>query len=140
MQQFISSNACADEWIVIHLIMTKRKDKPSADRIEKAILEAAAAREKAIAPAIEVVRHIHQSLVTMPAFTLSDGTKACIEPYIAPELDKDGDACCGIDVILSNGSHLEFMLKNTGWGKAFAPQIRQQMAGQVESRSQGRER
>jgi hypothetical protein len=125
---------------MICLVMTTRNEKPTQDQVKKAILEAAAAREKALAPAMEVVEHIHRALMAMPLFTLSDGTKGCIEPYVSPEIDKDGDASCSIDVILSNGSHLEFKLKNTGWGKAFAPQIRQQMAKQVESRSKERQR
>ena len=45
---------------------------------------------------------------------------ARVEDYYPPEVNDDGDLACGFDVVLDNGTHLEFSIKNTGWGKSFA--------------------
>ncbi len=36
-----------------------------------------------------------------------------------PEITDDGELACGFDVILDNGTQLEFTMRNTGWGKSF---------------------
>ena len=56
----------------------------------------------------------------MSAFTLADGKKARFDGDIPPEQNDDGEVTCGFDVLIDNGSHLEFTVTNTGWGKAMA--------------------
>lgn len=89
-------------------------------RVRELITEANKARGEAMAPAQEVLEHLYQSLLAVPEFTLKDGTKARLDPYYAPEVDDDGELRCGVDVLLDNGSHLEFTMANTGWGKSLA--------------------
>jgi hypothetical protein len=77
------------------------------------------------APAQEVLEHVHRAILAIPEFTLKDGTKAKVTDLAPPQANDDGDMQCGFDVELANGSHLEFYLKNTGWGRPFtalAPQ------------------
>jgi hypothetical protein len=70
-------------------------------------------------PAHEVIAHLYKALLNMEPFTLMDGTPVRVEKYVPPEINDAGEAECGVDVILPNG-HLEFMMRNTGWGKSFA--------------------
>src|SRR6266404_4523663 len=91
-------------------------------RIRELLEEREALRAKATAPAKEVLEHLYKAIMATPSFTLKDGTKATLDPYFSPELDKNGELQCGVDVLLDNGTHLEFMVTNTGWGKAIAPQ------------------
>ena len=77
------------------------------------------AKEETTTPAREVLEHLYQAIVALPAFTLQDGSRVEVEKYYAPELNDAGELKCGFDVRLENGSHLEFTVKNTGWGKSF---------------------
>ncbi len=76
-------------------------------------------KEEATAPAKEVLDHVYQALLRTPEFTLADGTKARVDAYYAPELDDEEELKCGFDVLLDNGTHLEFTVRNSGWGKSF---------------------
>jgi hypothetical protein len=75
------------------------------------------------APAQEVLEHIHNSILAMPAFTLRDGTKARVTNLAAPAPNDDGDLVCGFDVQLPGNAHLEFYVKNTGWGRPFVAAV-----------------
>lgn len=72
------------------------------------------------APAQEVLEHVHKAILALPAFTLKDGTTARVSDLAAPAMNDDGELVSGFDVDLGNGGHLEFYLKNTGWGKSLA--------------------
>ena len=72
------------------------------------------------APVKEVMDQVHQAVLATPAFTLKDGRTAKVENYFPPEADDEGELSCGFDVVLDDGTHLEFSIKNTGWGKSFA--------------------
>ena len=76
-------------------------------------------KPESIAPAKEVLEHLYKAVLRTPEFTLSNGVKARLDPYYAPEVNEEGELKCGIDVLLDNGTHLEFTVKNTGWGKSF---------------------
>jgi len=76
-------------------------------------------REKA-KPAKEILDHIYKVIVATPGFALDDGAKVAVERFYAPEVDLDGELHCGFDVRLPDGSHMEFTVKHTGWGKPFA--------------------
>jgi hypothetical protein len=77
------------------------------------------AKRETTSPAQEVITHLHKALLNMEPFTLSDGTSVRVKAYQPPEINDRGEAECGVDVILPNG-HLEFTMRNTGWGKSFA--------------------
>lgn len=77
------------------------------------------ARQEATAPTAEVMQRLHDALLTTPEFVLADGTKARVESFYAPEADDDGELSFGVDVVLDNGNHLEFTVKQTGWGRSF---------------------
>lgn len=77
----------------------------------------AAHKTETTAPALEVLEHVYQSLLLCPEFTLQDGRKACVQPFETPALDGQGEPRCGFDVRLDDGSHLEFTVRNTGWGR-----------------------
>lgn len=89
-------------------------------RIEELLAQAKIEKRKTTAPAIEVLEHLYQAILAVPEFTLKDGKKARLDPYIKPEIDEDGNAQCGFDILLDDGSHLEFMVSNTGWGRALS--------------------
>ncbi len=78
------------------------------------------AKEETTQPAQEVIAHLYKALLKMEPFTLLDGTRVSVKSYQPPEINDAGEAQCGVDVLLPNG-HLEFTMKNTGWGKAFTP-------------------
>lgn len=82
----------------------------------------AKAKEETAQPAHEVIARLYQALLKMEPFTLLDGTRVSVKAYQPPEINDAGEAQCGVDVILPNG-HLEFTMKNTGWGKAFTPSM-----------------
>lgn len=90
-------------------------------RVQELLAAADAARQETTASAKEVMDHLQQALLAIPPFTLKDGTKAQLNPYISPELNKDGQVAFGVDVLLENRGHLEIMVTNTGWGKSFHP-------------------
>jgi hypothetical protein len=69
-------------------------------------------------PAMEALAHLHKALLAVPPFTLKDGRKVYVEAYQQPAINDDGEAECGVDVKLPDG-HLEFTLRNSGWGKSF---------------------
>ena len=69
-------------------------------------------------PAREVMEHLYQAIVAAPEFALKDGTKAKTEPLGAPEVNDEGEGSFSFDVALDDGSHLEFTVKNTGWGRS----------------------
>jgi hypothetical protein len=82
----------------------------------------AKAEEETTQPAQEVIAHLYKALLKMEPFTLLDGTPVRVEAYQLPEINDAGEAQCGVDVKLPNG-HLEFTMRNTGWGKAFTKAI-----------------
>jgi hypothetical protein len=84
------------------------------------------AKQETTEPAREVLEHLYQAMVAIPSFTLRDGTKVEIEPYYAPQMNDAGELKCGIDARLPDGSHLEFTVANTGWGKSFVADHAQQ--------------
>ena len=96
------------------------RKKPTIDEL------AARYKPETTAPVKEVLEHVHQAVLATPAFTLKDGTKAKVEDFFPPEVGSDGELSFGFDVVLENGSHLEFTVKNTGWGKSFAAQAAKQ--------------
>jgi hypothetical protein len=75
-------------------------------------------KAEATAVATEVLEHLYRAILKIPAFTLKDGRTARVEDYSPPEINEDGEAECGIDVMLPDG-HLEFTMRNSGWGKSF---------------------
>jgi hypothetical protein len=90
-----------------------RQTRPTPEQI-RALQEAADAHAK------EVVSHIYRAMLKTPAFTLLNGTTCRVESYYEPEVNSEGDLKCGIDVRMEDGSHLEFTVGHTGWGKAIA--------------------
>lgn len=72
----------------------------------------------------QVLDHVYRALIAMPPFTLRDGTKVELSDYINPEKNDEGDMHCGFDALLGDGSHLEFTMTNTGWGKALDDRFR----------------
>jgi len=42
-------------------------------------------KEEAVTPAKEVLEHVYQAILGTPEFTLTDGKKARVDPYIPPE-------------------------------------------------------
>lgn len=94
------------------------------ERIRRLLEDHRDADRAMTAPAKEVAEHLYQSLLALPEFTLKDGTKARMKPYLAPEPNKDGEMQCGVDVVLDNGSHLEFTMRNSGWGKPFSQELK----------------
>jgi hypothetical protein len=62
---------------------------------------------------------IYQALLALNELKLSDGKTAKVEAFFPPQEDAEGRLHCGFDLRLANGKHLEFTLKNTGWGKSF---------------------
>ena len=77
------------------------------------------AKQEATEPTREVMQRLHDALLTTPEFVLADGTTARVESFYAPEADDDGELSFGVDVVLDNGNHLEFTVKQTGWGRSF---------------------
>ena len=92
-------------------------------RLQDLLASVDQAKRESTASATEVLEHLHKALLAIPPFELRDGTKARLDPYIAPQSGQDGQMTCGIDVLLDNGVHLEFTMTNTGWGKAFQPEF-----------------
>lgn len=100
---------------MLHLTMTKNR------RVEELMATVDAAKRETTASAMEILEHLHRALLAIPPFTLKDGTKARLDPYIKPEINAEGEATCGVDVLLENVGHLEFTVRNSGWGKSFLP-------------------
>ena len=75
-------------------------------------------KQETTTPAREVMEHLYQAIVAAPEFTLKDGTRAKTELLGAPELDSEGELYFSFDVALDNGSHVEFTVRNTGWGRS----------------------
>ncbi|MDA7980150.1 MAG: hypothetical protein MPJ50_15395 [Pirellulales bacterium] len=92
--------------------MGKRK---AAEWLEQIL----AAKDEVTGPAEEILSKLYEALLQLPEFELADGTKAQVEAYYPPGVDEEGEVHCGIDVRLSNGSLLEFTLKNSGWEKLY---------------------
>ncbi|HEY4330137.1 MAG TPA: hypothetical protein VGN88_10415 [Phycisphaerae bacterium] len=82
----------------------------------------AKAKQETTSPALEVIAHLRKALLNIQPFKLMDGTPVRVAAYQSPEINDEGEAQCGVDVILPNG-HLEFTVRNTGWGKSFAKEI-----------------
>jgi hypothetical protein len=91
--------------------------------------EIIAARDEATSPAPEVLGHLYQAMLKTPEFTLQDGRKCKVDAYYAPEVDPEGNLKCGIDVVIDDGSHLEFTVGNTGWGKPIGANVTHKKAG-----------
>lgn len=85
--------------------------------------EIRAQQESVAAHAKEVLEHIYKAVLGVPAFTLKDGSKAQVSALGSPELSEDGELTCSFDVDFADGAHLEFSLKNTGWGRPFGPNL-----------------
>ncbi len=85
--------------------------------------EISAHHESVVAEAKEVLEHIYKAVLAVPAFTLKDGGKAHISALGSPEIDEAGELTCSFDVDLADGAHLEFTVKNTGWGRSFAQDL-----------------
>jgi len=79
----------------------------------------AKAKWEATEAAREVMEHLYRALLATPAMKLANGKRVQVESYYAPEVDDDGELTCGVDVVFDNGDHLEFTMKNSGWGKSF---------------------
>ncbi len=77
-------------------------------------------KQETTGPAQEVMEHLYQTIVAAPEFMLRDGTKAKTETLGSPQVDDEGEASFSFDVALDNGSHLEFTVKNTGWGRSLS--------------------
>lgn len=77
------------------------------------------ARQKAemLVPATEIIEHLYRALLAAPPMTLSDGRVATVAAFMPPQANPSGEAECGIDVELPDGGHLEFTMRNSGWGK-----------------------
>ena len=88
----------------------------------------AKAKQETTAPAKEAMEHLYQALLNTSSFVLKNGGTANVEAYYPPEINDAGEAECGVDVRLPDGSHLEFTMRNTGWGKSFANEIAQKQA------------
>ncbi len=84
--------------------------------------EVVALHQDATGPGKEVLSHIYQAILKTPELTLADGTQCRVDALSEPTHDADGDLTCGIDVLLGDSGHLEFTVKQTGWGRAVAPQ------------------
>jgi hypothetical protein len=69
-------------------------------------------------PGMEALAHLYKALLAVPSFTLKDGTPVHVGAYQPPRINEAGEPECGVDVKLPNG-HLEFTLRNSGWGKSF---------------------
>jgi hypothetical protein len=74
-------------------------------------------REEVTEHAKEVMDHLYQAILRTPEFTLRDGTKCRVDESYPPEEQEDGELKCGIDVLMDDGTHVEFTLAQTGWGK-----------------------
>jgi hypothetical protein len=80
-------------------------------------------KQEAISPALEVTARLYKALLEMEPFTLLDGTCVSVKAYTPPRTNNQGEAECGVDIVLPDG-HLEFMIRNTGWGKSFAQGVK----------------
>jgi hypothetical protein len=65
----------------------------------------------------EVMDNLYQAMLRTPEFTLRNGTRCRVEEFYPPEEQADGELKCGIDVVMDDGTHLEFIVAQTGWGK-----------------------
>ena len=90
----------------------RRPARPTAEEIR-------AFQERIEAQAKEVLEHLYQAVLKTPEFTLRDGTKCRVTPYVEPQVTDEGEALCGIDVQTADG-HLDFTVRNTGSGQACA--------------------
>jgi hypothetical protein len=74
-------------------------------------------------PGLEVLDRVYALLTATPELMLADGSKAQVKAFVPPFRDDDGEVRCCFDVQFENGSHLEFMVHNTGWGKFMADAV-----------------
>jgi len=88
---------------------------------------------EATTPGMEALAHLYKLLLAVPPFTLKDGTPVRVEAYEPPKINAAGEAECGVDVKLPNG-HLEFTLRNSGWGKAFTDELANKSDGRGRRR------
>jgi len=113
----------------------RRSRPPSEDRHNRPTPEQIRAMQESIdAHAKEVLGHIYQAMLKTPEFALRDGTKCRVDPYYEPEVNSGGDLKCGFDVLLDDGTQLEFTMAHTGWGKSLAPGL----AGKPRGPGRGR--
>jgi hypothetical protein len=75
-------------------------------------------KQETATPAMEALARLYKALLAVPPFALRDGRTVVVEAYRPPAINDDGEAECGVDVKLPDG-HLEFTLRNSGWGKSF---------------------
>ena len=67
-------------------------------------------------PGCEVLNELFHRIPFGEKFTLSNGKVAVIVPWFEPCEEQDA-IHAGIDVVYEDGSgHIEFILKQTGWG------------------------
>jgi hypothetical protein len=106
---------------------TDTHNRPTPEQI-RAMQEAIDARAK------EVLGQIYNAVLKTPEFTLQDGTKCRVDAFCQPEVNSDGDLKCAFDVLMNDGTHLEFTVNHTGWGKSLAPGL----AGKPRGPARGR--
>ena len=81
----------------------------------------------------EVAQQLYQALLNVPSLQLKDGTEAHVQAYYPPQLNEAGEVECGVDVRLPDG-HLEFTIRNSGWGKSFMQQAGKNAARRARGR------
>jgi len=90
-------------------------------------------QQAALPSAMEALAHLHKALLAVPPFTLKDGTPVSVKGYESPKINEAGEAQCGVDLILPTG-HLEFTLRNSGWGKSFSDEFANKPGGRGRGR------
>ena len=93
-----------------------RHDRPTPEQIR-------AMQERTDAQAKEVMAHMYQAMLATPEFTLADGTTCRVDPFYEPEVNSGGDLKCGLDVLMSDGTHLEFTVDYSGSGRSLAAEL-----------------
>ena len=86
------------------------------------------------APAREILEHVYKAVLALPAFTLQDGTTARISQLGSPAINDAGELTCSFDVDRADGSHLEFTVKHTGWGRPLSAALAPRKPGPARGR------
>lgn len=82
-----------------------------------ALEEVARHKAEMLVPAKEILEHLYRAVLATPPITLNDGRVATVAAFMPPQANPSGEAECGIDVDLPDGGHLEFTMRNSGWGR-----------------------
>jgi hypothetical protein len=93
-----------------------RDNRPTPDEIR-------AMQDRRDAHAKEVLDHMYEAVLKTPEFTLKDGTTCRVDAFYKPEVNSDGELKCGFDILFGDGTHLEFTVGHTGWGKSFVTEL-----------------